>query len=85
MQLVPTVSLQVTDRLSIGFAPTVSLASLQVDPFLLASPTAAGYPSGTHTQDAWGAGFQVGAYYKTDNCWHLSTLSRVRSGSRTSA
>lgn len=71
MQIVPAVSLQITDRLSVGIAPTVSLATLQLDPFFLASPNAGIYPAGTHTQQTWGAGFQAGVYYKTDTGWHL--------------
>lgn len=75
MQIVPTLSLQVTDQLSIGFSPIVDLAGLSADPGVFASPDPsagtgfATYPSLTHGSYTWGAGFQVGAYYRTDYDW----------------
>jgi long-chain fatty acid transport protein len=78
-QMVPTVSWQVTERLSVGFAPTVSMAYLRADPFFVAPPDDANgdkfgtYPPGTHTRMTWGAGVQAGVYYKTDNGWHFGS------------
>jgi long-chain fatty acid transport protein len=71
MQLVPTVSLQVTDRLSIGVSPTVSVANLQANPFFVATPNLTGYPTASQGKNTWGAGVQAGIYYRTDSCWHL--------------
>jgi long-chain fatty acid transport protein len=73
-QIAPTVAFQLTDRLSIGFGPTLDLASLRADPALITSPNANGaYPQGNHSNVAWGAGFQVGLYYVTENGWHFGT------------
>ena len=72
IQLTPTISVQVTDRLSIGGGPTLALAQLEADPLFLASPNPNGtYPPGTHTRMSWGGGFQIGAFYKLDGGWNL--------------
>ena len=72
IEMTPTVSAQVTERLSIGGGPTMTLARLQADPLLVAPPNPDGaYPIGSHTRMSWGGGFQVGAFYKFDNCWNL--------------
>ncbi len=78
MQLAPTVSYQLTEHLSVGLAPTVDLAFLQVDPgFFIPPDNAAGglpsFPSATHTHTAWGAGFQAGVFYRTDSGWNFGT------------
>jgi long-chain fatty acid transport protein len=76
-QIVPTASYAITDRLSVGLAPTVTVATLSADPLFLVSPDDADgsgaptYPSGCGTRANWGGGFQVGAYYITDNSWHF--------------
>jgi long-chain fatty acid transport protein len=71
LQLVPTAAFQVTDRLSIGLAPTVSMIEVNLDPNYLASPNPLGYPSATHARTHWGLGFQAGLYYETDRQWRL--------------
>lgn len=72
IQLAPTMSLQVTDRLSIGAGPTVAMGRLRADPLFIASPNVNGmYAPGTHTRTTWGGGFQVGAFYKLDADWQL--------------
>jgi long-chain fatty acid transport protein len=77
MQIVPTVSCRLTERLSFGFAPTVTLGRLVAHPFMFASPDNAngdGFPTlpdGTGSRTHWGAGFQAGVYYTTDRCWQL--------------
>ena len=77
MQIVPTVSCRLTERLSFGFAPTVTLGRLNAHPFLFAAPDDAngdGFPTlpdGTGSRTHWGAGFQTGVYYTTDRCWQL--------------
>jgi long-chain fatty acid transport protein len=75
LQIVPTLSYALSDRLFVGFAPTVDLAYVSVDPLFLAAPDdAAGsgyatYPPGDGTQYNWGAGFQVGVYYVANDNW----------------
>jgi long-chain fatty acid transport protein len=72
LQLTPNISYQVTDRLSIGVGPTLTLATLAADPLFLTTPNSNGsYPTGTHGQLTWGGGFQVGAFYKLDDGWNL--------------
>ena len=72
LQIAPTISLQVSDRLSIGGGPTLNLATLRADPLLVASPNANGsYAPGTHTRETWGGGFQAGAFYKLDGGWQV--------------
>jgi long-chain fatty acid transport protein len=76
-QIVPTASYAITDKLSVGIAPTITAATFAADPLFLVAPDDADgsgaprYPSGCGTRTNWGGGFQVGAYYITDNCWHL--------------
>jgi long-chain fatty acid transport protein len=71
LQIAPTVAYALTDKLSIGFAPTLTLAQVMVDPMSFADPANGVYPSGQSTRYAWGGGAQLGIYYITDNCWHL--------------
>jgi long-chain fatty acid transport protein len=72
LQLVPTAALQVTDRLSIGLAPTIAIADAALDPNLWTTPNLDGsYPNGTHSRTNWGLGFQVGIYYEMENGWHF--------------
>jgi len=75
MQVIPTVSYQASERLSIGFSPIINLAGLSADPGILAAPDNAGgsgfptYPPMNHGAFQWGAGFQLGAFYVTDSDW----------------
>ncbi len=77
MQLAPVISLAVTERLSIGMGPTVTMGQIVADPLLLADPDDADgtlvprYPAGRGTRFAWGGGAQLGVYYITDSAWHL--------------
>lgn len=73
MQLVPTVAFHVNDNLSIGFSPILDLASLSIDPGLVASPDpgTGTYPPMNHGSFQWGAGFQIGAFYEADNYWQF--------------
>jgi long-chain fatty acid transport protein len=74
VQIDPTISYQLTDHLSVGFAPTITLANLIASPLLLGPKGADGeYAEGVGTRYTWGGGFQVGAYYKTDTCWSFGT------------
>lgn len=76
-QISATASYAVTDKLSVGVTPIVSLGFVQASPLFFAPPNDANgdgfasYGPGTSTRTSWGGGFQVGAYYITDNYWHL--------------
>ena len=76
-QIVPTVSYELNERLSIGFAPTVTVAKLYASPLFLGPQNDANgdsfgtWPSGVGTRYVWGGGFQVGMYYTTDVGWHF--------------
>ena len=77
LQIAPTVSLAVTDQLSIGFGPTLTLGEVIVDPLVFAAPDDADgsgaprYPSGRGTRFHFGGGAQLGVYYKTYSCWNF--------------
>lgn len=68
-QLTPTVSYQVTERLSIGAGPTADVAIVSFDPAYFAQPDDSNgdglftFPTATHSHPFWGGGFRVGAYY----------------------
>ncbi|MBC7964414.1 MAG: outer membrane protein transport protein [Fuerstia sp.] len=70
MQIAPALVYDVNDQLSVSVSPLVDLGILQLDPSVVSAPddangdTFATYPSATHAQPAWGAGFSVGTYYK---------------------
>jgi long-chain fatty acid transport protein len=76
-QMAPTVSFAVSEKLSIGVGPTLTMADVSLDPFFLAAPNDANgdtfftYGSGTGIRTIYGGGFQVGAYYITDYNIHL--------------
>lgn len=71
LQIVPTISYALTERLSIGFAPVATMGRIELSPFVLAPPTAGGFSSGQGNRWHWGGGAQLGVYYITENCWHL--------------
>jgi long-chain fatty acid transport protein len=77
LQLAPMLSVAVTERLAIGFGPTVTMGQVFVDPLLATPPDDADgsgafrYPAGRGTRFAWGGGAQLGVYYITDHSWHL--------------
>jgi long-chain fatty acid transport protein len=72
LQLAPSAALQLTERLSIGFAPTVVMAEASLDPNAFDTPTAPlAYPPATHSRTHWGGGFHAGIYYETDYQWRF--------------
>jgi long-chain fatty acid transport protein len=71
MQILPTLAVRLTDRLSFGFAPSINLAYLSADPGFLFSPGPTGYPPATHSQTIWGAGFQTGLFYWMEGGWNF--------------
>jgi long-chain fatty acid transport protein len=72
MQITPTVSYQVTEKLSVGVAPVIDLASLAINPMQLGQPVGADDEIHNYgTRYAWGGGFQIGTYYDFKN--HFKT------------
>jgi long-chain fatty acid transport protein len=76
-QVVPTVAYQLSDRLSIGVAPTLTLAHLIVDPnFLAPADRVDGtpfvtFPRSAHSPIRAGGGVQAGVYYTLPDGWQL--------------
>lgn len=72
LQLAPTVSWALTDRLSFGIAPTITTGKVQLNP-LIAPAGSVPFPgtpaSGNRVH--WGGGVQAGLYYMADNCWNF--------------
>ncbi len=72
LQFTPAVAAQMTERLSIGGGPIITLATLQLAPVTLAPPDDANgdgffsYPQAIGTHPHYGLGFQIGAFYKGD-------------------
>ncbi len=75
LQVSPTIAYRVTDRLSVGFAPSLNWASLAVSPFSAVGPDdangdgSASYPSAARSSTSLGYGFQFGVYYERENSW----------------
>jgi long-chain fatty acid transport protein len=80
--LVAAGSVRLTDHLSMGFAPVLTLGLIYEDPGLSAIPDSDRvtgtpiYPSLTHTRYAWGAGFHAGMYYDTEPGWRFGLSFR---------
>jgi long-chain fatty acid transport protein len=76
-QVIPTASYAVSDRLSIGFAPTLTIAKLDLSPMVFAPADDANgdgfatYPTSDGTRYHFGGGFQVGIYYTPTENWSL--------------
>jgi long-chain fatty acid transport protein len=69
LQVAPSVSWKVTERLALGFGPTVDVAIISFDPAFFAAPDDASgdgiftFPTGSHTRPFWGGGFRAGALF----------------------
>jgi long-chain fatty acid transport protein len=69
LQLTPTAAYQVTDRLTLGLGPTVSIAMTSFDPAFFAPPDDANgdgigtFPTATHARPFWGGGLRAGLVY----------------------
>jgi long-chain fatty acid transport protein len=71
VQMAPTISYKLTEHLSFGIAPTITMAKLYASPLFLGSKNPdATWSSGVGTRYAWGGGVQAGLYYTTDSNWH---------------
>jgi long-chain fatty acid transport protein len=57
---------EITNNLSVGIAPTINYAALELAPNPLASPSQFGYPT-SDKPSAIGYGAQLGVFYKMDN------------------
>ena len=64
LQIAPTLSYQLTDRLSVGLAPTITTETVVLDP--LGPPLTGAITDAQGNRMHWGGGFQVGAYYKSE-------------------
>jgi long-chain fatty acid transport protein len=73
IQLDPTIACALTDHLSVGFAPTMTIATLYGSPLFLGPANIGGYPEGEGVRYTFGGGFQAGIYYTTDSCWHFGS------------
>jgi len=77
LDMAPTVSIALTESLSVGFSSIVTLGEVVVDPLVIAPPDDADgsgmprYSSGRGTKTQWGAGFQVGVYYIVNEDWRV--------------
>ncbi|MDP6581195.1 MAG: outer membrane protein transport protein [Vicinamibacterales bacterium] len=77
LQLAPTVAYALSDRVSIGVAPTPTLAKIGTMPLAFAAPNDANgdglptYPAGLGTRSHWGAGFQVGLFVSGAGPWRF--------------
>lgn len=70
LQIAPTLSYAVTERLSVGISPTISAARVMFDP-LGPSPITPVPSPGSGNRVHWGGGLQVGVYYVTESLWHF--------------
>ena len=69
LQVTPTASVQLTKKMSVGVAPIIDLASLNINPMSLGreiSPTDTSLMT-YGTRYVWGGGFQVGTLYDFQN------------------
>jgi long-chain fatty acid transport protein len=67
MQVAPTVAVQLSERISVGVAPTITAARIMFDPLgpSVITPTA---DLGSGNRVHWGGGIQAGVAYQGD-CW----------------
>jgi long-chain fatty acid transport protein len=69
LQMTPSAAYKVTDRLVVGFGPTVDVAVTSFDPaFFGAADDANGdgigtFPTGSHSRPYWGGGVRAGVVY----------------------
>jgi long-chain fatty acid transport protein len=78
-EVAPSVSYQVTDRLAVAFGASLDLATLKIDPAVLATPLPGiggmfpMYPIGTHNRAEWGFGVEAGLTYAVTDDWKIGT------------
>lgn len=68
IQIAPTLSYALTDRVSVAAGPTITTGQIALDPFIVDSANANGsYSSGRATRYHWGGGVQAGIFYAAAN------------------
>jgi long-chain fatty acid transport protein len=67
LEIIPTVAMKVTDRLSLSAGPTIQSAQFIATPFAFAAPNPNGYATGAGTETSWGMGLQLGAFWQGDS------------------
>ncbi|HEV3439780.1 MAG TPA: outer membrane protein transport protein [Gemmata sp.] len=68
LQISPTVSYRITDRLTVGIGPTIDVALASFDPAFFGRPSLNGsgqvvFPNATTSEPFWGGGFRAGLVY----------------------
>ena len=69
VQMTPTVAYKVTDRLVVGFGPTIDVGVTSFDPAFFGAPDDANgdgigtFPTGSHSRPFWGGGLRAGLVY----------------------
>lgn len=77
LEIAPTLALALTDRLSVGFSPMLTMGEMTVDPLVIAPLNDADgngayrYGPGSGTRSSWGAGAQLGVYYIVNEAWRV--------------
>ncbi len=66
-QIAPTIAVALNDCWSVGFAPTMTLGKIGIEPLLAAPPTGGIYPTGSGTRYHFGGGAQAGLYFKPND------------------
>lgn len=71
-QIVPTIAYQLNENVSIGVAPTITIAQVIVNPLIIAplDPVTHEYPPSGGTRYAWGGGLQAGVYLSAYSGWN---------------
>ncbi len=75
MQVLPTLSVDLDDRWSLGISPTVTLASLSLDPNIVSQGEFPGggsfvsYPRSGNSPITAGGGIHLGVYYQGESGW----------------
>jgi long-chain fatty acid transport protein len=91
IEIAPVIAMQVTDNISIGLGPTVTIGRAQASPFPFTAPDNAGggsptYPEGTHTRYHWGGGdFRLERTWRRILAGILAPLTRALNGLKSSA
>ena len=77
LQIAPTLSYRVTDRLSIGISPTITTGKITFDP--LGPSVITPFPSaGSGNRVHWGGGVQLGVYYIGQRHFHWGVSVKSR-------
>lgn len=77
IQFVPTAALQITDRISVGISPTVTIGDITAAPFVFDTPDDADgsgiprYAAGVGSRSQWGGGFHTGIYFEGEQGLNL--------------